>query len=80
MAVHIVYLKPTNVLNGVVIDKNTATIAEVMRSDIEMRVVPDANIANSLNSPSIKEYIEKEANDGYKLVSINNTMIVTASS
>ena len=77
MAVHVVYITQTPVLNGIPIDKESATIKEVINSDTEMRIVPDASVPNSSGKPSIKEYIELENAAGFKLGSITNTMIVT---
>lgn len=80
MAIHTVYLKPQNVdSNGNIVDKNdpATTIAQVMRSNTEMRVIPDPAVANSLGSPTIQQYLELEDTAGYKAVTVNNTMIVT---
>jgi len=75
--IHTVYVKPTLVLDGTVIDKCTATIEEVMKSDTEMRVVPDSAVPNTLSSPTISDYVVAEDSDGYKVISITNTTIIT---
>lgn len=83
MAIHIVHVKPQNVnsLTGEIVDKNdpSTTIAQVMRSDTEFRVVPDANIPNSIGSPTIANYLTLEDAAGFKAVQVSNTMIITQS-
>jgi len=80
MAVHTVYLKPQNVdQSGNIVDKNdpATTIGQVMRSNTEMRVMSNQDVANSLNNPTIEQYLKAESDIGFKLVQITNTMIVT---
>jgi hypothetical protein len=80
MAVHTVYLKPQNVdSNGNIVDKNdpSTTIAQVMRSNTEMRVIPDQAVPSSLGSPTIQRYLDLEDAAGFRPVTVNNTMIVT---
>jgi hypothetical protein len=77
MAVHTVYITPTPVLDGTVINKNTATIAEVMRAETEMRILPDAGVPSSTGSPTIEAYITLENTAGFKVKQLLNTMIVT---
>ena len=82
MPIHTVYLKPQNVdQSGNIVEKNnpSTTIAQVMLSNTEMRVIPTASVPNSVNSPSIQQYLDAEDAAGFKVVSINNTMIVTQS-
>jgi hypothetical protein len=80
MAARVAYIKPTPVLNGTVIDKETATIGEVMRSNTEMRIMPDDSLPNTSGSPTIQEYINLESGSGYKVVQITNTAIITDNS
>jgi hypothetical protein len=77
IGIHVVYVRQQQVLNGTVIDKSTASIAEVMRASMEMRIVPDAGIPSSASSPSIVDYLLAEAAAGYKLAHMDNTIIVT---
>lgn len=80
MPVHTVYLKPQNVdQSGNIVDKNNpaTTIAQVMLSNTEMRVIPTSSVPNSAGSPNIEQYLAAEDADGFKVVSMNNTMIVT---
>jgi hypothetical protein len=77
MAIHVVFTRPMQVLNGQVIDKNNATNAEVMKADMDMRVMPDTDSPNSADSPSIKDYLVAEDTAGFIIVHMDNTMIVT---
>ncbi|MBD3407200.1 MAG: hypothetical protein GF411_13860 [Candidatus Lokiarchaeota archaeon] len=79
MAVHVAYVTPTPVINGVPIDKSTATIKEMMVADTEMRMVPDDDIPNTASKPTVKDYIEAENGDGYSVKSLTNTMVITES-
>lgn len=77
MAIHVVYVRQTQVNNGQVVDKTNATINQVMKSSMEMRIVPDATVPNSAGSPSIKDYLIAEDGDGFNLSHMDNTIIVT---
>lgn len=82
MAIHTVYVKPQNVdTMGGIVDKNdpATTIAQVMRSNTEMRIISDPLIPNSAGSPKIEQYLSLEDSDGFKVVSMTNTTIVTQS-
>jgi hypothetical protein len=86
MAVHTVYLKPTPVLGeavggkpaGTVLDKNTATIAEMTKANTEIRVIPDPAVPNSSGSPTMEDYLDAEAGAGFNPIVVNNTSIVTS--
>jgi len=77
MAVHVTYLTPTPVLNGVVINKGNATIAEMMKADTEMRVVPDQTNSNTTDSPTLETYLDRENQQGFLVKSVHNTMVIT---
>lgn len=77
MAIHTVYVTPTPVINGTVINKETATIAEVAASDTEMRVLPNDTVPNSADRPSIDTYLQRESGAGYSTKVVNNTIIIT---
>lgn len=77
MAARMVYIKPTLVLNGAVIDKESSTIDEVMRAATEMRIIPDESLPNTSGAPTIQEYLDLETDDGYKAIHITNTAIIT---
>lgn len=61
------------------IDKNAAstTINQLKNTHHEFLVLPDASIPNSLGYPTIKAYLESEANDNFVLSHMDQTMIVT---
>ena len=70
---HVVYVRPTNVDNtGKVVLKNDSSIRTMLVTNTEMRIVPDQQSPNSLNYPTIKDYIIAEAASGYLLVSITS--------
>ena len=77
MAVHVVYARPMTVLNGTVISKETATIAQVAASNTEVRVMADAGIPSSAGNPTIKAYLDAEMVAGFELRHMNNNMIIT---
>jgi len=77
MAVHVVYVRPMQVVNDVVIDKTDATIAQMTKASMEMRIMPDSDVASSATSPSIKSYLVAEDAAGFELVFMDNTIIVT---
>lgn len=77
MAVHIVYTRPMQVVNGQVIDKEDATIAQMSSADMEMRVMSDSGIPSSANNPTVKAYLEAEEAAGFRLGHIDNMIIVT---
>lgn len=77
MAVHVVYVRPMQVVNGSVVDKEEATINQMANATMEMRVVPDTDAPNSADSPTIKDYLVAEDGSGFDLVHIDNTIIVT---
>lgn len=77
IAIHVAYTKLFPVSGNTVINKNTATIAQVLNTSTELRIVEDASIPNSANNPTIKTYIELEADDDFVVYHLDNTMIVT---
>lgn len=77
MAVHVVYVRQMQVVNDKVIDKNAATIAQMAKASMEMRIVEDDDVPNSSGSPTIKDYLVKEDASGYDLAHMDNTIIVT---
>lgn len=79
MAIHVVYTTPMPVLNGVVLDKNKATIAEMMNADMEIRILESSDVPNSTGNPNIETYLGLENDDGFGVKEIANTMIITES-
>jgi len=80
MAIHVVYTRPMQVVDGQAINKNAATIDQMAKASMEMRVMADTSIPNSVGNPTIKIYLETEDMDGFSVTHINNTMIVTSDS
>lgn len=83
MAVHTVYVKPTLVdINGNIIDKDDpqTTIQQVAEAAAtEIRVIPDAAVPNSLNWPTIEQYLQLEDLAGFSPRTVASTLIVTES-
>ena len=79
MAIHVVYTRPMQIVDGQVINKNDGTINQIMRADMEIRIIEDSNVPNSSNNPSIVDYLTAEDASGLKVVHMDNTMIVTQS-
>lgn len=64
--------------SNVIIDRNIASIEDMLDARREFLVIPDAAIPNSASSPTIKAYLEAEAADGYDLAHMDQGIIVTA--
>ena len=62
---------------GVVVNKNQATIAEMMQTSSEERVIIDPLIPNTALNPTPKAYLELEADDDFVLNHIDQTYIIT---
>ena len=77
MAVHVAYIRPMQIVGGNVVDKNDATIAQMMNASLEMRIMQDAAIASSTGNPNIKDYIEAEEAAGFRINHIDNNLIIT---
>lgn len=75
--IHVVYVRPQQVLNGRIVDKKDATIHEIANSSIEMRIIEDSSIPTTSGNPTIKDYLEAEASENYKLQHMDNYIIVT---
>jgi len=63
--------------SGSIVNKNNATIQEVLNATQEPRIIQDDNIPNSTGNPVIKTYLEAEENSGFYLVHIDQYMIIT---
>jgi len=77
--IHIAYITPTQVFNGIPADKEDLTIKQAMHSDMEMRILPNEDNPNTIDRPTIEEYLTREDDDGLEVKAITNTMIVTQS-
>lgn len=78
--VHVVYVSPTSAVDDTPINKNNVSINEMLTADTEMRIVPNDNVPNSADSPTIESYMTLENADGFALKSMTNTMIITENS
>jgi hypothetical protein len=62
---------------GQVVNKDTATMKEMLDTSTEPRVLADATIPNSTGNPTIRAYIEAEAGDDYVLKHVDQSLIIT---
>lgn len=58
-------------------DSSATSINQLRYSRQEALVIPDSSIANSNNYPNIKTYIDAEAMDGYQLLYMDASFIIT---
>lgn len=63
--------------SGVVLDKATATMDQMMDASTEQRVLYDTAIPNTLGYPNVKTYLEREATTDYVVYHLDQTYIVT---
>jgi len=66
-------------LTGLRIDKESGstTINQLKNINHDHLVIPDTDISNSANYPTVKAYLELEANDDYVIGHIDQYMIIT---
>lgn len=69
----LVYIDPT----GNVVDKQNATIKQVMNASHEPRVLPNSYNTNSDDHPTIEDYITREDSDGRKLAHLDQYKVIT---
>ena len=83
MAIDIHYVnvafRRVNSVTGQVVsaDDPATTIGAMLRTHSEHRVTPDVNVPNSAGYPTVKQYLEAEAADGFKLQYMDQTQIIT---
>lgn len=63
--------------DGNKIDVNATSIKTVMTTSSEHRVFADSAIPNSANNPTVKDYLEAEADDDFVLHYMDQNIIVT---
>lgn len=70
--------------NGKIVNKDKATIAQVTRSSSDHRIfefqsgsAPNAAKSNSETAPTIHDYLVAEDSDGFAVVYIDQTYIIT---
>lgn len=69
-------LMPVNDL-GAVVNKNTATIGQMIHTSSEERVIADPALPHTASNPTPKAYLELEAADDFLLYHIDQTYIIT---
>jgi hypothetical protein len=62
---------------GVVINKNTATVGQMLQTSSEERVIVDSTLPHTAGNPTPKAYLELEAGDDFILNHIDQTYIIT---
>jgi hypothetical protein len=80
LTVHVASFRLMNVdVNGNPIDKNdkSTSISQLSYTRMETLVIPDSSVPNTTGYPTIKEYLEREATDGFKLNHLSQTMVIT---
>ena len=80
MLVHVARLGVFTVdQNGQRINKSSgsATINQLLNTSHEVLVIPDDSIPNSANYPTVKRYLELEAQRNYVLNHLDQTFVVT---
>ena len=78
--IHVVsigYFKVDSVGNVIDKDDPNITIQQHLNSSHENRVVPDDLVPNSTAYPTIKEFLEAEASDDFKLQYMDQNKIIT---
>ena len=68
---------PVSAMTGKTVNKNTATIQQMLTTSTEPRVMQDPQIPNTANNPTIKDYIMLEAASGYIATFVSQNMIIT---
>jgi hypothetical protein len=64
---------------GNVLDKNdpAETLKQHMQFSHQHRIIPDSNIPNSINSPTVSDYIAAEAADDFIVQHLDQYVIIT---
>lgn len=61
------------------ISTDSATIGQRIVCSTEMRVLENANNGNTIGSPTIQTYLERESADGFIAILVNQSYVVTES-
>lgn len=77
--VHVVYvaLRDVNSAGTVVSKDSGASISSILNSSKEHRIIPSSSVPNSSGNRTIESYLQAEYASGFKLVHIDQTMIIT---
>lgn len=62
---------------GAVVEKTQATIAQVMVADTVSRVLPQADNANTAGHPTLEAYLQREFDDGFTLIHLDQYTVIT---
>jgi len=62
---------------GTVLDKNEASIKEMMTATTEDRILTDPAIPNTAGFPRVKDYLELEASVDFVLCHLDQNMVIT---
>lgn len=58
-------------------DDPAITIRQQLQTEMQHRLIADADIPNTSNNPTVKDYIIAEANDDYVIQHIDQSTIIT---
>ena len=78
--IHVVVISPQLVSpSGTVVRRNspTTTIGDTLNASTEHRVLEDSSNPNTDSFPDVATYLSREASDGFELVELNQTNIIT---
>jgi hypothetical protein len=75
--VNVAYRKVDAVGNVLTKDDTAETLKQHMVFDHQYRVIPDPDVPNSANSPTVAAYIQAEAVDDFVVQHIDNTTVIT---
>jgi len=62
---------------GTVLDKNEASVKEMMTATTEDRVLADPAMPNTASFPTVKNYLELEASADFVLYHLDQNVIIT---
>lgn len=78
MAVHVATISLEKINSaGTRMDPTVSISERISNYTLEHRVVPDLDIPNTAEWPTIKEYLEDEDTDGFTLRHLDQTFIIT---
>lgn len=81
MAVHIVKMGPVRISNAtgssMTVVGSGATIAQVIDSSKELRVLENPNVPSSAGNPTLEDYLIAEDAAGFQLRHLDNVYIIT---
>ena len=63
--------------NGNYLDKNTASLSDILSSRLEQIILPNSANASTQGYPTLKSYLALEAAQGYVLSHMTQSQIIT---